>query len=117
MSARPRKVLLVANTSWYLYNFRLPLARTLRDRGLECVLLSPRDVYSERLVAEGFSWRELKLPKARLNPLREFRTLLDFLKHYRRERPQAVHHFTIKCVIYGTVAAFITGVPARINAV
>ncbi len=36
---------------------------------------------------------------------------------YRRERPDVVHHFTIKCVIYGAVAAAFARVPARINAV
>jgi glycosyltransferase involved in cell wall biosynthesis len=117
MRPAPKKVLLVANTSWYLYNFRRPLARALRERGLEPILLSPYDDYSQRLVAEGFAWRELSLPRARLNPWRELKSLLDLLRHYRREQPAAVHHFTIKCVIYGTIAALAARVPVRINAV
>lgn len=117
MPSAQRKVLLVANTSWYLYNFRRPLARALRERGLEPVLVGPRDEYSEKLVAEGFAWRELYLPRARLNPFRELRSLLDFVRLYRRERPEAAHHFTIKCIIYGTLACLIAQVPARINAV
>jgi hypothetical protein len=35
------KVILFANTDWYLYNFRLPLARALRERGYDVLLVSP----------------------------------------------------------------------------
>ena len=35
------KVLLVSNTSWYLYNFRLPLIRDLRGRGFHVELVGP----------------------------------------------------------------------------
>jgi glycosyltransferase involved in cell wall biosynthesis len=117
MAEGSTKVLLVANTSWYLYNFRRPLARALRARGLEPVLLAPRDGYSERLIEEGFSWRELDLSRARVTPLRELRSLIGLIRVYRRERPAAVHHFTIRCVIYGTIAALVARVPVRINAV
>ncbi len=40
---RSVKILFFANTDWYLYNFRLPLARHLRDQGHEVVMLSPPD--------------------------------------------------------------------------
>ena len=99
------KILLVANTSWYLYNFRLPLARQLRDLGYEVVFISPLDGYSDRLVAENFRWVELRMNRKSINPLRELATLLRFCKIYRAEQPSVCHHFTIKCVLYGTIAA------------
>jgi glycosyltransferase involved in cell wall biosynthesis len=110
-------ILLVANTSWYLYNFRRPLARALRARGAQVVLMAPRDKYSTRLLDEGFVWRELDVPRNRLDILAEVRGLARFIRTYHRERPLAAHHFTIKCVIYGTLASILTGVPFRINAV
>ncbi len=36
---------------------------------------------------------------------------------YARERPDLVHHFTIKCVVYGALAARMAGIPACVNAV
>lgn len=113
----PDKVLLVANTSWYLYNFRLPLARHLRDIGYEVVFVAPRDAYSERLVSEKFRWVPLGLQRKSINPFRELLTLLRFWRIYRRERPSVCHHFTIKCVIYGTIAAKLAGVKAVVNAI
>ena len=111
------KVLLVANTGWYLYNFRLPLARFLSEQGLEIVLVSPRDDYTERLQRAGFRWRPIHLDRKGTDPLREARSLRELVHIYRDERPDAVHHFTIKCVLYGTAAARWTGVPAIVNAV
>ncbi len=35
------KILLVANTDWFLYQYRLSLAQFLRARGLDVVLVSP----------------------------------------------------------------------------
>lgn len=109
--------MLVSNTGWYLYNFRLPLARFLRQSGAEVVLCSPNDAYVERMTAEGFQWVELPMRRASINPFRELMTLLYLVWIYRSVRPQAVHHFTIKCVIYGTIAAKLTGIRSVVNAI
>jgi glycosyltransferase involved in cell wall biosynthesis len=52
-----------------------------------------------------------------LNPFRELTLLAHLIRLYRREAPDVVHHFTIKCVVYGSLAARLTGVKRRINAV
>lgn len=111
------KILLFANTDWYLYNFRLPLAKALQSAGAEVVLISPGGPYGSRLEAEGFRWIQLPFERRSLNPLRELRFLSNLVQLYRRERPDVVHHFTIKCVVYGSLAARFAGFGRRINAV
>jgi glycosyltransferase involved in cell wall biosynthesis len=39
-----------------------------------------------------------------VNPFVELRTILRLRRIYRRERPDLAHHFTIKCVLYGSLA-------------
>lgn len=108
----------MANTGWYLYNFRLPLARKLRSEGFEPVLVCPEDSYVERLAAEGFEIRLLsRLSRRGMNPFFELVALIELVRLYWREKPRAVHHFTIKCVLYGTIAAKLTGVRSVVNAV
>lgn len=111
------KILLFANTEWYLYNFRLALARALRAAGAEVVLISPSGPYGARLQAEGFRWIALPMERRSLNPFRELLFLLHLVRLYRHEKPDVVHHFTIKCVIYGSLAARLAGIQRRINAV
>ena len=52
-----------------------------------------------------------------LNPLREAALLWHLWCLFRREKPDLVHGFTIKCAVYGSLAARVAGVPARVNAV
>ena len=116
MSGRPKAVLF-ANTDWYLWNFRLPLASRLKDSGFDVLLVSPPGPYGARLRDAGFRWQALAMDRLSLNPWREMRVLADLVRLYWRERPDIVHHFTIKCVVHGAVAAALTGVPARVHAV
>jgi glycosyltransferase involved in cell wall biosynthesis len=116
-SLKGLKILLFANTEWYLYNFRLALARALRDRGADVLLASPAGAYGPKLREEGFRWIPLPMVRRSLNPLRELRLLAHLIRLYRAEQVDIVHHFTIKCVIYGSLAARLAGVSRRINAV
>ncbi len=111
------KIILFANTDWYLYNFRRSLALALKDAGHEVLLLSPSGPYVERLLALGLRWQSLPMDRRSLNPLREMALLRHLWELFRRERPALVHGFTIKCAIYGSLAARLAGVPARIGAV
>ncbi len=111
------KVILFANTAWYLLNFRLSLAQALRAAGHEVLLISPPGPHGAQLQALGFAWQALPMERKSLNPLQELRVLACLWRLYRRERPALVHHFTIKCVVYGSLAAMLARVPARVNAV
>lgn len=111
------KLILFANTEWYLYNFRRSLALALRDAGHDVLLISPDGPYGEKLRALGLRWQPLPMDRRSLNPFREAGLLLHLLRLFRRERPDLVHGFTIKSAVYGSLAARLAGVPARVNAV
>lgn len=111
------KVVLFANTDWYLYNFRRSLALALQEAGHELLLISPPGPYGEKLRDLGLRWEPLPMDRRSLNPLRELVLLNHLWWLFRRERPALVHGFTIKCAVYGSLAARLAGVPARVNAV
>lgn len=111
------KILLFANTDWYLYNFRLPLARALRDQGHQVVLLSPAGRHSNLLEKAGFAWQAFQLQRKGTNPFVELLTISRLVRTYRALKPGVVHHFTIKPVLYGSIAARLAGIPHTINAI
>lgn len=111
------RVLLVANTSWYLYNFRLPLLRDLREAGYAVAAVAPHDSYTALLQAEGFTVHNWLVARSSVNPFSEAHALVDLLRIYRREQPALVHHFTIKACLYGTIAAKGARIYRVINAV
>jgi glycosyltransferase involved in cell wall biosynthesis len=110
------KLLLFANTDWYLFNFRRSLAAQLCAAGHEVLLLSPAGPHVEKLRALGLEWREAPMDRRSLNPLREAALLFWLYRLLRAERPDVIHSFTIKCVVYGALAGRLAGV-ARVNAV
>jgi glycosyltransferase involved in cell wall biosynthesis len=111
------KVIFFANTDWYLYNFRLPLAKFLRAQGFEVVMLSPLGAYGPLLEAQGFRWIGLEMDRRSLNPARELALIRRISAVYGVEKPDIVHHFTIKCVVYGSLIARWHGIRNRVNAV
>src|SRR4249919_1126911 len=111
------KVALCANTDWYLYNFRRSLALALREAGHDVLLISPPGPYGEKLRALGLRWQPVPMQRRSLNPFRELALLWHLWRLLRRERPSLVHGFTIKCAVYGALAARFAGVRARVSSV
>lgn len=111
------KAVLFANTDWYLYNFRRSLALALKRAGYDVLLISPPGPYGDKLRELGLRWEPLPMKRSSLNVLREMALLWYLVGLLRRERPALVHGFTIKCAVYGSLAARLAGIPARVNAV
>lgn len=111
------RLLLSSNTDWYLYNFRLSLAKYLRECGIEVILISPPGEYVNKLHEHGFRWIRWDLGRQSVAPWRELASLRQVYTIYQQERPDIVHHHTVKPVLYGTLAARMAGVPAVINSI
>lgn len=111
------KIVLYANTDWYLFNFRRSLALALQRSGHDVLLISPQGPYGARLLNLGLKWQPVPMDRRSLNPLREARLLVHLVRLFRRERPDIVHGFTIKCAVYGSISARLAGVAGRVNAV
>jgi hypothetical protein len=102
---RKLKIVLFANSDWYLYNFRRSFALALVACGHDVLLLSPPGRYADRFCSLGLRWKSVPMDRKSLNPLSELillNWLRDLLIH---ERVDLIHNFTIKCVIYGSLAA------------
>jgi glycosyltransferase involved in cell wall biosynthesis len=110
-------IIWLANTDWYLYNFRLSLGKALTGAGHELLMLSPEGSYGQRLRSGGMRWEPILMERLSLNPIREAALMWHLVGLIRRERPHLIHSFTIKCAVYGSLAARLAGVPARVNAV
>jgi glycosyltransferase involved in cell wall biosynthesis len=111
-SDKLKKVIVVANTTWNIYNFRMGILRKLVREGTEVVVAAPVDTYIHYLQ---------QLPSVRHLPLKHlspqgkglFKSLLltwELFRIYRREQPDLILHFTIKPNIFGSIAAKWAGI-------
>ncbi len=99
-----KKIIIVSNTSWSLYNFRFNLAKRLRDLGYKVILIAPFDDYSERLSQE-FEYHNVYINSKGTNPMQDINTTIDLFKLYKDIKPDLALHFTIKPNIYGSIAS------------
>ena len=106
------RVCLVSNTAWSIYNFRHGLLHALCAAGVEVTVIAPRDRTFAPLTEMGCRCIDLRVASQGTNPLADLRTLAALYRCYRRIRPQAVFHYTIKPNIYGSIAAALARVPS-----
>jgi hypothetical protein len=110
-------IILLVNTDWYLWNFCRELIEALRRTNWEVILVSPPGSCGERFLAQGVRWISLQIQRSSISPLLELNVVASLCAIYRREEPDVVHHFTLKSVIHGFLAAWLAGISVRINAI
>ena len=112
-----KKILLIANTDWYLYRFRSSLASFLRMQGNEVVFVSPSGRFVPDIQEQGFRWLAWQVGRQSVNPISEVEAILELAHLYSLEEPSLVHLHTIKPVIYGSLAAKIAKAPAVVHSI
>lgn len=108
-------VLLVANCTWYLYNFREELIKDLQRKNYKLILASPFDKYHKKISKYFFNRENLFLIRGSENPIMEIISLIHLLFIFIKYKPDLVHNFTIKPCIYGSIISRILGIKNTIN--
>lgn len=98
------KIAIIANSAWYLYNFRLNLAQELRQAGHQVLFISPTDDYTSKLRAAGFEHLNWDLASAGMNPLAELAAVWRLRKLLKQQRIDALLAYTPKANIYSGLA-------------
>ncbi len=104
-----------ANSCWNIFNFRMGLLGAIRGAGFSVHVIVPEDSYAERVRASGYPVHVIPIQSKGTNPAADLKTLAAYRKVYRRLKPAAACHFTIKPDIYGSIAAASLGIPSVNN--
>lgn len=113
---RVPKLLFVVTEDWYFWSHRLDLARAAAQAGFDVSIATRVTDHGERIQREGFRLFPIGLFRSSRNPFVELASVFELIRLYRRERPAIVHHVAIKPIMYGSLAAWISGVPVVVNA-
>lgn len=105
------RIAVVANTAWYLYNFRANLMRALAADGHQVVAVAPGDEYVDRIEAEGIRFIPVPISGRGTNPLVELRSVAGLRSVFRRERIDMVLSYTPKGNLYSGMACITAGIP------
>jgi len=100
-----KKIAIISNLSWNLYNFRLSLMVAMRDAGYEVIAIAPYDNYSQKIIDAGFEFHDIEMNAQGINPLEDLKTTYQFYTLFKKISPDIICQYTIKPNIYGSLMA------------
>ena len=114
----PKKsICFVYNTSQYLYKFRLALMIQMQKEGYLVFAIAPEDKYSREFEKNNIQFISISLNRKGYNIFNEFYLMMQLYKIYKRICPEIIHHFTIKPVIFGSIAARMSNCSKIVNSI
>jgi glycosyltransferase involved in cell wall biosynthesis len=107
------RIVVIAGLAESLINFRGPLIAGFLENGHEVICLAPGDhpETAEGLRALGASYQAIELDRTGMNPWHDLKALSQLRRLLKRLKPDIVLGYTIKPVLYGSIAARLAGVP------
>lgn len=108
------KILILANYDVGLYQFRRELIEELLKSHAVSISL-PYGELVEPLKEMGCQFIDTPLERRGMNPFKDGKLFLTYLKLFRQVKPDLVISYTIKPNVYGGFAARIAGIPYAVN--
>lgn len=98
------KIVLFVNSLKTFYWHRQALAEKLIEQGNEVLIITSKD---EEIRKSGpqFNFEFIDLNRKGINPFQELSSLVQVTKKLIKFRPDILHNFTVKCVVYGSLGS------------
>ena len=112
---KKQKILILANHFATIYKFRRELVEELVKNGNEVVISLPSSSDIDKIEALGVRVIDTYVDRKSINPIKDIKLFMDYKKIIRKEKPDLVIAYTIKCNIYGGMASRIYNVPFFAN--
>ncbi len=106
-------IVVIGSIAGSLVNFRGPLLRELVKKGYDVTACAPdasQDIKS-KLEEWNVRYRHIAFNRRGLNPLNDLRSLFQLYRLFVDLKPDLAFTYTIKPVVYGSIAAAFAGVP------
>jgi glycosyltransferase involved in cell wall biosynthesis len=110
-----KKVLLLGNHGFVIYNFRKELIQNLLKEGYEVYISLPEDEKVEIMVSWGCKFLETKVDRRGTNPVSDFQLIVHYMRILREVNPDVVLTYTIKPNLYGGLACRLLRIPCINN--
>lgn len=108
------RILILANLDVGLYRFRKDLIKQLQEKN-EVFLSVPKGEYQQYFEGIGCKYIDTYIDRRGMNPITDIKLYFQYRKLLKKIKPDLVITYTIKCNIYGGMAAKISKVPYAVN--
>lgn len=110
-----KPVLILVNHDVVIYNFRLELVERLMADGYKVHISSPTGEHTQDLINLGVHFHEITIDRHGMNPISELNLLNAYKRLIKKINPVVVLTYTVKCNVYGGIAARSAHVPFIAN--
>ncbi len=108
-----KKFILISPKNRSAYNFRGDLIKDIMARGYDVVVTGPNLEGADIIESLGAKFIEVPVNKNGINPFADIRYCLKLKSVMEAEKADAILGYTIKPVIYGSIAGWLAGVKKR----
>lgn len=106
---------MVGNTAWSMFKFREELILNFMKQGHQVIILAPEDQGVEYLEKLGCTFIHLPVDRKGTNPIKDFTYTIKLTKLMLDIKPDISLLYTIKPVLYGSLASWLAQVPVRVS--
>ena len=103
------KLLYLVTEDWYFCSHRWALAAATQARGYQVAVATRVGEHGRRIQEQQFELFPIDFPRSLRRPWRDLALIGQLFRLYKRENPDIVHHVALKPVLYGWVAASLSG--------
>jgi glycosyltransferase involved in cell wall biosynthesis len=104
------KIGIIANTSWYIYNFRASLISALIENGHTIFVFAPKDNYSKSLIQLGVKYYNWDLDRLNTNPIYEVISLFRLYRLLRKNNIEMNLSYTPKGNIHSSIISMYSNI-------
>lgn len=108
------KFILISPKNRTVYNFRGELIKEIINKGYEVVVTGPNQIDVDKIEELGAKFVEIPMNKNGVNPVSDLKYLKSLISLFKKEKPDVTLGYTVKPVIYGSIAAKIAKVKKRV---
>ncbi len=106
------KIVIFGNSAESLVSFRSDLMREMVEIGHRVSACSPETTapLKRKIEKTGAKFTIVEIERTGINPLKDLQTIIKLVQVLKKEKPDVILNYTIKPVIYGSIAARLSGI-------
>lgn len=106
-----KKIMILSNDSGGLVSFRKELIEELLKRNIVVSIMTPFTFRVDELKSMDIKIFKSSLNRRGVNPIKDFRLIIQYWNVFRKERPNTIITYTIKPNIYGGIVCRLLKIP------
>jgi len=112
-----KKIIYFISEDWVFLNHRFDLAKKIISSGFKLSLITKVSNYKKEIEEKKINVINLKTERGSLNIRKSLKDIYKIFKIYKKLKPDIVHHFGIRQIVHGNIAARLAGIKKSYNSI